>query len=115
MRKGGLLCGLVLFCDGFDLELQACLLLKAVDDRKKDMCVKTVLGCEHLHQAIGRFGDQFAQLLKTDGRPDIIVQHRSACAHFAFKQALEHDVEQFGAESRLALYALLDRFPRRSR
>ena len=90
MRKGGLLCGLALFCDGFDLQLQACLLLKAVDNRKEGMCVKAVLGCEHLHQVIGRFGDQLAQLLKADGRHDVIVQHRPTSAYIALKQTFNH-------------------------
>ncbi len=39
MRNSGLLCGLALFCDGSDLELQACLLLKAVDDREEGVRV----------------------------------------------------------------------------
>ena len=90
MRKGGLLCGLAWSCDGFDLELQACLLLKAVEDRKERVRVESVIRGEHLHQAIGRFGDQLTQLLKTDGRHDIIVQHRPTSAYIALKQTFNH-------------------------
>src|SRR5262249_43017753 len=61
-------------------QAEAFALLKVGHDGGEVVGLRVAAGRQHSHQALGRFVCGGAELVETNGRVDVIAQHRRACS-----------------------------------